>query len=205
LGGENVLETGLTLHHTYGVPFIPGSAIKGLAAHYAAQVWGLGDSKWVHDSEKGQQGEYHRIVFGDQSEAGFITFWDAWITPDSLKEDGSSGLVLDVMTPHHQDYNMGKTYSDGPRQGQLIPPTGFDNPVPVSFLSVAGTFLVGVSCDDTGEEGRKCARLALDLIGEALENWGIGGKTSSGYGRMKFNKKEPTTGIQGENEIRSPK
>ena len=34
LGGENVSETGLTLHQTYGVPYLPGSALKGLAAHY---------------------------------------------------------------------------------------------------------------------------------------------------------------------------
>ncbi len=34
LGGENVLETGITLHHTYGTPLIPGTALKGLASHY---------------------------------------------------------------------------------------------------------------------------------------------------------------------------
>lgn len=33
LGSENVLETGIRLHHTYGLPIIPGSALKGLAAH----------------------------------------------------------------------------------------------------------------------------------------------------------------------------
>jgi CRISPR-associated protein Cmr6 len=50
LGGDNVLETGLTLHHTYGVPLIPGNALKGLAAHYCDQVWGQADAefrKWV--------------------------------------------------------------------------------------------------------------------------------------------------------------
>ena len=40
LGSENVLETGIRLHHTYGMPIIPGSALKGLAAHYCDQVWG---------------------------------------------------------------------------------------------------------------------------------------------------------------------
>jgi len=32
LGDESVLETSIMLHHTYGVPYIPGSALKGLAA-----------------------------------------------------------------------------------------------------------------------------------------------------------------------------
>lgn len=32
LGDESVLETSVTLHRTYGVPYIPGSALKGLKA-----------------------------------------------------------------------------------------------------------------------------------------------------------------------------
>jgi CRISPR-associated protein Cmr6 len=40
LGGENVLEAGLSLHHTYGTPLLPGTALKGLASHYCDQVWG---------------------------------------------------------------------------------------------------------------------------------------------------------------------
>src|SRR5690348_13694917 len=31
LGSESVLETSICLHRTYGVPYIPGSALKGLA------------------------------------------------------------------------------------------------------------------------------------------------------------------------------
>lgn len=34
LGGAQVLETGMTLHHIYGIPYIPGSAVKGIARHY---------------------------------------------------------------------------------------------------------------------------------------------------------------------------
>ncbi|HXG24882.1 MAG TPA: RAMP superfamily CRISPR-associated protein, partial [Chthonomonadales bacterium] len=30
LGNESPLEVGLSIHHTYGMPVIPGSAIKGL-------------------------------------------------------------------------------------------------------------------------------------------------------------------------------
>ena len=31
LGAENVHETSMTLHHIYGIPYIPGSALKGIA------------------------------------------------------------------------------------------------------------------------------------------------------------------------------
>jgi CRISPR-associated protein Cmr6 len=184
LGGENALETGLTLHHTYGVPLIPGSALKGLAAHYADQVWGKVEDKEMATKWKKDAGKYHKAIFGTQDDAGHIIFYDARITPESLKGDGRIGLVLDVMTPHHGDYYAGKTYQNGAKQGQLIPPTDFDDPNPVTFLSVTGSFLVAVSCDTPGEEGKKCSELALKLLCDALMNWGAGGKTSSGYGRL---------------------
>jgi CRISPR-associated protein Cmr6 len=35
LGGEHTLETAITLHRNYGIPIIPGSAVKGVARAYA--------------------------------------------------------------------------------------------------------------------------------------------------------------------------
>src|SRR5437588_10451823 len=40
LGSESVLEASICLHRTYGVPYIPGSALKGLAASYAHHYLG---------------------------------------------------------------------------------------------------------------------------------------------------------------------
>jgi CRISPR-associated protein Cmr6 len=174
LGGENVLETGLTLHHTYGTPLIPGTALKGLASHYSDLVWGARDQgqgfkRW----KKGEPGgEYHKAVFGTTDDSGHIIFHDAWITPETI----ANSLQPDVMTPHHGDY-----YSD---ESGNTPPTDFDDPNPVTFLSVVGTFHVAVSCDVPGEEGQKWAKLAFDLLSEALKEWGIGGKTNAGYGRL---------------------
>lgn len=34
LGNAHVKETHLNLHHTYGVPYIPGSSLKGICRHY---------------------------------------------------------------------------------------------------------------------------------------------------------------------------
>src|SRR5260370_38167739 len=39
LGGETVLETDITLHHLYGIPIIPGSALKGLTRAYVSQEY----------------------------------------------------------------------------------------------------------------------------------------------------------------------
>ncbi|GHV23169.1 hypothetical protein AGMMS49959_15450 [Planctomycetales bacterium] len=206
LGGENVLETGLTLHHTYGVPYIPGAALKGLCAHYYAQS--LAAPKLSADERlknpnlpqkdrdkiidaiytEVKKDPFYAAVFGDQKSAGMVQFHDAWICPDSVADC----LVDDVMTPHHSDYYAGKAA-----------PTDFDAPVPVSFLAVTGEFLVVLTCDDTDDDGKITARgqnwlnKVWELLGAALKANGIGGKTNSGYGygelrRMSKDKKAKT-------------
>jgi CRISPR type III-B/RAMP module RAMP protein Cmr6 len=165
LGGENVLETGLTLQHTFGTPLIPGSALKGLAAHYCDQVWGASDHKFKLGEE------YHETIFGTTEDSGHIIFYDAWITPECLVDS----LKPDVMTPHHGDY-----YSK--KEGAA--PTDFDDPNPITFLSIVGSFHVAVSCDVQSEDGEKWAKLAFKMLTEGLKEWGIGGKTNTGYGRL---------------------
>lgn len=175
LGSENVLETGLRLHHTYGVPILPGSALKGLASHYCHDVWGQRHSESPAEENQFQRGgSYHQLLFGTTEDGGVITFHDAWITPESLRE---GALRLDVMTPHHPKW-----------QTNTAPPTDFDSPNPVSFLSVAGTFDLRLSwCgprEAPQDEARSWVKLAMTLLRESLADWGIGGKTSSGYGRL---------------------
>lgn len=178
LGQESVLEAGLRLHHTYGVPVVPGSGLKGLASHYCHTVWGQfheGD-KAAEENKKFRRGEpYHDLLFGytrksEEADAGAITFHDAWITPESL----AKGAVLrDVMTPHHPQWQDGGA-----------PPTDFDSPTPVSFLSVAGAFRVAVSWNGPPHDKQQdWTQLAFALLKEALWNWGVGGKTSSEIGR----------------------
>jgi CRISPR-associated protein Cmr6 len=164
LGTENVLETGIRLHHTFGMPLIPGSAIKGLAAHFCDQVWGATDQKFRSGAD------YHQVLFGTNDDSGCIIFHDAWFVPESQ----IPALYADVMTPHHLNWLDGSQ-----------PPTDFDSPTPVPFLSVAGQFCVAVSWyGPTHVDAQKWTTLAKDLLIQALGEWGIGGKTSSGYGRM---------------------
>lgn len=177
LGTENVLETGIRLHHTYGLPIIPGSALKGLAAHYCHEAWGQlssGENATEENkcfrrgwSEEGQ--EYHRLLFGATDDGGCLVFHDAWLLPDSRNP-----LVMDVMTPHHPKWIDGK-----------VPPTDFDRPIPVPFVSVSGKFRIAVSWNGPMSEKAACwTNLGFELLTEALQEWGVGGKTSSGYGRL---------------------
>jgi CRISPR-associated protein Cmr6 len=198
LGSENVLESGLRFHHTYGVPLIPGSALKGLAGHYCHETLGCTQADGAvlderrpfrrptadeddayrsylrGDAAAKPAVNYFRLLFGSTDDGGVIVFHDAWIVPRSLV---GGALFLDVMTPHHPKW-----------QTNAAAPTDFDSPVPVSFLSVAGTFQVRVSWsgpDGTDQQrARGWTTLAMTILKEALSEWGIGGKTSSGYGRL---------------------
>jgi CRISPR-associated protein Cmr6 len=162
LGAESILETSITLHRTYGVPIIPGSALKGLAAAAAHKY--LEDPDWRKIREDGTMGPFHRILFGDTESSGYVTFHDALWIPEGEK----LLLDLDVMTVHHPDYYQ----QEGP------PPADWDNPTPVAFLSARGRFLLAV----TGPED--WATAALDILKDALAQDGIGAKTAAGYGRM---------------------
>ncbi|MDD4365268.1 MAG: type III-B CRISPR module RAMP protein Cmr6 [Synergistales bacterium] len=163
LGIASPVETGLALHHTYGIPFIPGSALKGVAAHYCHSRWGKENPDFL------EGGTAYETLFGTTDDQGHIRFHDA------LPKGKTVQLHRDIMTPHHGDY-----YGEKGAKA----PTDFDSPVPVSFLSVTGTFVVALTCDDPSDEGRRWLDLAMELVKESLATTGIGGKTRSGYGRM---------------------
>lgn len=160
LGAESVLETALTLHHVYGTPLIPGSALKGLARHYFEQVAA---------PPRPDLPAYMTQLFGRTDAAGYVTYYDAWYVPGTA---GDRPLKPDVLTPHHPRYNAG---SDANRPA----PTDFDDPIPVSFLQAQGGYLIAVRGPNAA-----CADFALALLLQALADYGAGGKTSSGYGRL---------------------
>lgn len=170
LGRASVIETGLTLHHTYGVPIIPGSALKGLASTYADQY--LANTVW----RKG--GKAHNALFGTVNRAGVVTFFDA--LPETGK--GNWKIHPDVITVHHPDYYQGKS----------TPPADWDSPTPIPFLAITGTFLVALQ-PAPGAEGWE--EVAYGILGQAMAKLGVGAKTSSGYGRMRIDKPLPQLAI----------
>lgn len=175
LGAESVLENAITLHRTYGVPCLPGSALKGLAAAYAHQY--LDGDTWrklpltVPDDAPYTA---HEIVFGSTRSAGYVTFFDALYIPGSGcrvagTNDRIQPLLPDVLTVHHPKY-----YQQNPPEA----PADWDSPTPISFVSATGSFLVAL----TGPQA--WVDIAWNILAQALDTLGIGGKTSAGYGRM---------------------
>lgn len=178
LSTPSPLEIGLTLHHTYGVPYIPGSALKGLCAHYCKEVWGSADP--------GFNDKYHKVIFGTGDDSGHIYFYDAWLTPDSLRKQKPQVLNKDIINVHQNAYYTSKPKTENQKIIHQEELDAFDteSPIPLGFFSVTGEFLFAVSCDNSGAEGREWSKLAIELLTEALQNWGVGAKTNSGYGRM---------------------
>lgn len=160
LGAESVRESSISLHRAWGVPVIPGSALKGLARRYLER----------HLADDGQMIEYRDVLFGSTERAGYVSFFDAWYVPDSAPDNRP--LALDTITVHHPRY-----YNAAP--GARREPWDFDDPTPISFLSARGSYLVAVRGPDERWTGA-----ALDLLTAALSDWGVGAKTSSGYGRL---------------------
>jgi CRISPR-associated protein Cmr6 len=169
LGEESVLETSVALHHTYGVPYIAGSALKGLLASYIRQkLLPLTPS----DGKNGQWRQAHNIICGDGENAGYFTFFDALYIPGSSEQP----LVPDVITVHHQKYY----------QGTNDVPADWDSPVPVPFPSARGCYLIALAADDALTYSTSWIDMTFVLLEVALRTLGIGAKTSSGYGRMKY-------------------
>ncbi|NJO02303.1 MAG: type III-B CRISPR module RAMP protein Cmr6 [Bacteroidia bacterium] len=192
LGGASVYETGITLHHIYGIPYIPATSIKG-----TVRSWYLLDK--YHDKKKEIEGY---AIANDE------TFCKAFGCPKELKIEGKSfqsilkhgeesaefegniiffdafpltkiQIKLDVMTPHYQPYyddNKGKT-----------PPADYFSPNPIMFLTVEKTtfrMYFGVK----KEANQNLVSIVKEWLDKALVQRGIGAKTAVGYG---YQKKDP--------------
>ncbi|MGX8796161.1 type III-B CRISPR module RAMP protein Cmr6 [Fusibacter sp. JL298sf-3] len=168
LGTHSVFETAMTYHHTYGVPYIPGSAIKGCLRSYIIQ------EEFGGCEEKALSDDYFVFVFGGMRERiayqGNVTFLDAF--PTSFNEG------LDIMTPHYT-----KEYKDN------------NEPTPITFIVVEEAifhFVLLINLRHSkqlpehldkrvkGLEGLK-EKVAISFDGMLREH-GIGAKGSLGYG-----------------------
>jgi len=167
LGYKGALEVGLTLHPLYGFPYLPGTAVKGIARAYAEHVINAPTDliRKIFGSPKKDPGK------AKEYRVGCIRFFDA--LPTSFPE-----LSLDVMTPHFGDYYMDQT--------STVAPGDWHGPIPVSFLTVADgqpfCFSLAAHGDAEITNPDECLQQAAEWLEAGLKKLGAGGKTAAGYG-----------------------
>lgn len=175
----SVTDGSVLLHHTYGVPYLPGSGLKGIARAWMHRTVApeVVRALFGHLPREGEEGE-------SQGQGAVVEFLDAlWVpeAPSDAPPDWSP-LALDVVNPHHSSYYTGNAE-----------PSDANEPIPTHRLSAApGTrFLVTVQCapmrDGKGArvESEAWADFVLDqVLSPALESMGFGAWTSAGYGRF---------------------
>ena len=220
LGAENIHETSMTLHHIYGIPYIPGSALKGIARDVAMAdlcsevenekpdvmdtLISMPDSNETDEEKRKREiTKYGKVkrqneisvkpedstidkiikgwskfetaqkVFGGQKQAGNVIFFDAFPEKDVT-------IKLDIMNPHYPEYYSGNEA-----------PTDWQNPKPIKFLTVENTpfnFALALNKKETDQNRNKIdsdpalLNAAEAWLKKALEEHGVGAKTSVGYG-----------------------
>lgn len=163
IGEASVRDIGIMLHHTYGVPFIPGSSLKGLAAAYARKL-----PEWDVISES------YRTLFGDARQSGAVDFLDAIWIPDEQTQP----LSVDIVNVHYQSYYTHFSKGDNEQEIQRM---FMEAPVPNYFVCVQPKVKLLVAV--TGPQA--WAEVALKLLMLATDEIGIGAKTNAGYGRLR--------------------
>jgi CRISPR-associated protein Cmr6 len=79
---QSIYETSIRLHHIYGIPYIPSTAIKGVVRSYTIQ------KKYKNSEERALDSEEFKKWFGSQKQEGKIVFFDTFpISEPKIKMD----------------------------------------------------------------------------------------------------------------------
>ena len=173
LGAEHPMENGFTFHPMLGVPWIPGSSVKGLVRAGAGLAEGEDSNTVAKLLGRGPQSDTVPLEQRGQSNAtqGKASFLGALPTQWPT-------LAVDILTPHYSMYYADQAYEPAKRKRIASP---IEAPKPVTFLVVAQTeFRFWIR----GVDGEEAARV-WGWLGLGLDLIGVGAKTAAGYGHMK--------------------
>lgn len=209
LGNEHPLENGFSFLNPYGIPYLPGSGVKGVLRRAAEELASgeLGESSWstapefptgieeeIYDKDAGKTVKRPvmlsrvDVLFGREPAEhstghfrGALTFWDV------VPEIPGDRLMVEIMTPHYTHYYQQPDGSHSPHDS--------GQPNPISFLTVppGAKFFFCVSCDlarlrrlapELAENG-EWKKLLESAFEHAFRWVGFGAKTAVGYGAMK--------------------
>ncbi len=199
LGNAHPLENGFSFLNPYGLPYLPGSGVKGVlrqaARELASGQWGDTEGwseepsyqvrRRQHGEDASMQLSMLDILFGRETAEGekehfrgVLCFWD--VVPEVVGDC----LLLEVMTPHYSDYyqNAASPHDSG-------------QPNPICFLTVppGSRFVFHVTCNllrlrtvaPELVEAERWKQLTCAAFEHAFRWLGFGAKTAVGYGAMK--------------------
>lgn len=151
----------LRLHHIFGIPYIPVSAIKGSIRNYMIL------EEYNGDEEKAEKTTEFKELFGVRADGmqteGKLIFFDAFPTRFTMG--------FDVQTPHFKNYYEGKSQN----------PLDNEHPVPLFFTCLQNVeFEIYIS--GSKEVWEKYELTVNRAVKGVFEDYGLGAKTSLGYG-----------------------
>lgn len=170
LGNEHPLENGFAFLNPYGLPYLPGSGVKGVLRQAARELasgdWGDAHGwsaearfpllqgpaerrKPVCDKKNGQPILLTQtdVLFGRETPAGdsehlrgVLSFWDV------IPQLQGDSLAVEIMTPHQNHYYQQKSER---KTGDSTSPDESGQPIPIPFLTVppGSRFTFCVVCD----------------------------------------------------------
>ena len=172
LGGGSIFETSITLHHIYGFPYIPASAVKGVVRSYIVNtIWGLEEDaeakafrdckdmcdifgcgkETIYQKENGDKSSlstYYQNQYNKDKEA--CKKLEEYKHPEIIEKTGSV-IFFDAYPtrpPKIKADIMNPHYPDYYNDKQnKIPPADWQSPVPIVFLTVEDTpfqFMIGL-------------------------------------------------------------
>ncbi len=200
-GYPSFIENGFLFHHVYGIPYIPGETLKGLARavfilSVAEALKGETKLSKIEEelSEEVEGISYHipekiniildnytiekpvetfRKIFGSKKRRGQVIFFDAY----PVDFNPSEHFEADIMNSHYGDY-----YQSGKA------PADWLNPNPIHFLALKEgidfEFNLGLAPLEPMEDNEEKLLLetARKLLEVGLKNFGVGNKKRKGYG-----------------------
>jgi len=200
-GYPSFIENGFMFHHVYGIPYIPGETLKGLARtvfilsvaeavkeetklseieeELSEEAEGISQqipkkiSIILDDYTIENPVETFRKIFGSKKRRGQVIFFDAY----PVEFNPSEHFEADIMNSHYGDY-----YQSGKA------PADWLSPNPIHFLALKEgidfEFSLGLAPLGPMEDNEEKLLLetARKLLEVGLKNFGVGNKKRKGYG-----------------------
>lgn len=167
MGMEHPLENGFAFLNPYGLPYLPGSSIKGVLRRAAEEL--------AQENKDGWSAAAIDVLFGHEdsnnASRGALTFWDA------IPEVAGNTMGMDVMTPHYGDYYQGKSTPHD---------AGSPNPIVFMVIPAKSKFTFHITADTQRLKDMENWQALMQTAFDHAFKWlGFGAKKSVGYGAMR--------------------